>query len=77
MSDGTMPVYQKDIQGNAMTEKKRRYDKGVFVRMSPEVLEALQSLATIHKNRFTQSDLIRDAILEKASRDAKKAKSGT
>lgn len=68
MNNGTIPVYQNDIQRSRVGVKKM--DNGIFLRVDDETLEALKSLKELPKNsKKNQSDLIREAIQEKAARE--------
>lgn len=63
------PVYTNDIQRSRVGVKKM--DNGIYLRVDNETMEALELLKGLPKNsKKNKSDLIREAIREKAARES-------
>jgi hypothetical protein len=73
-SEGKMALPFPGANSNQERSKvpNRRITKQKNIRFDPETLKALQELKELYGVRFTESDLIRDAIIEKLERDKKR-----
>jgi hypothetical protein len=70
--DVLLPVHTTHVQERQMPGRKKRTVKVMNIRIDQPTVDALEQLMELHGDQFvTMSDLIRDAILEKAKRDAK------
>jgi hypothetical protein len=65
------PVYPTGIQDDNMPPTKKTF-KPELVRHTEASKEALDLLMELLGNRYSKSDIIRDAIIEKAEREKKK-----
>jgi hypothetical protein len=62
---------QFTAQGSHIMPSKKRIVGRIEVRVDRRTAAALEKLIEIHGDHLSQSDIIRDAIIEKAERDAK------
>ncbi len=76
-ANGTMPVRTKAVQEKRQMPPKKRNVSRVEVRLDAETLDALQALIERYGNRLTQSEIIRNAILQMAASDKKTNKKTT